>query len=102
MAVQPHSFRPYLLFSFPVSRPPAPKRTQRRLDSTRDAATFLDDARKPEAQARIRAAVKRRFQTREREISLAQLLGELPSPRLGAAASSKQAPAEELGARQTE
>ena len=49
-------------------------------DFRRDAAIFLEDVRKPEAQARIQAAMKRGFQTREGELSLAQLLGELPSP----------------------
>jgi len=49
-------------------------------DFRRDAAIFLEDVRKPEAQARIQAAMKRGFQTREGEMSLAQLLGGLPSP----------------------
>jgi enoyl-CoA hydratase/carnithine racemase len=49
-------------------------------DFRRDSAIFLDDVRKPEAQARIQGAMKRGFQTREGELSLAQLLGELPSP----------------------
>jgi enoyl-CoA hydratase/carnithine racemase len=49
-------------------------------DFCRDAAIFLDDVRKPEAQARIQAAMNCGFQTKEGELSLAQLLGELPSP----------------------
>ena len=45
----------------------------------RDSAIFLEDVRKPEAQARIRAAMDRGFQTREAEMSLARLLRELPT-----------------------
>jgi hypothetical protein len=43
MAVQLHSVRPYLLFSFPVSRLPLLSERNGALDSTRDAAIFLED-----------------------------------------------------------
>ena len=43
----------------------------------RDSDLFLDRGRDPEAQARTQAAAKRGFQTREAELSLGRLLGEL-------------------------
>ena len=38
---------------------------------------FLDCVRNPEAQNRIKAAMKRGFQTREAEMALARMLGDL-------------------------
>ena len=38
---------------------------------------FGEGARSPEAQSRIQAAVKRGFQTRDAEMALARLLGDL-------------------------
>jgi len=46
-------------------------------DLRRDSSLFLDCARNPEAQNRIKAAMKRGFQTREAEMALAQMLGDL-------------------------
>lgn len=53
-----------------ISLPPAE-------DYRRDSAIFLDNVSSPEAQARIRAAFERGFQTREAELNLAALLGDL-------------------------
>jgi enoyl-CoA hydratase/carnithine racemase len=44
----------------------------------RDSDAFGDGVRKPEAQSRIGAAKKRGFQTRDAEMALGRLLGELP------------------------
>ena len=44
----------------------------------RDSSLFLDCARNPEAQNRIKAAMKSGFQTREAEMALARMLGDLP------------------------
>src|SRR5262249_25522667 len=44
----------------------------------RDSDLFGESARTPEAQARIQAAMKRGFQTRDGEMALSRLLGELP------------------------
>ena len=41
----------------------------------RDSDLFGDGVRDPEAQARIQAAMKRGFQTRDGEIALARALG---------------------------
>jgi enoyl-CoA hydratase/carnithine racemase len=46
-------------------------------DFRRDSSLFLDGVRNPEAQNRIKAAMKRGFQTREAEMALARMLGDL-------------------------
>jgi hypothetical protein len=46
-------------------------------DFRRDSSLFLDCARNPEAHDRINAAMKRGFQTREAEMALARMLGDL-------------------------
>jgi len=46
-------------------------------DFRRDSDLFAEGMRNPEAQSRIQAAMKRGFQTREAEIALAQMLGDL-------------------------
>jgi enoyl-CoA hydratase/carnithine racemase len=46
-------------------------------DFRRDSDLFLELARNPEAQARIGAAMKRGFQTREGEMYLARMVGDL-------------------------
>ena len=46
-------------------------------DFRRDSDLFGEGVRKPEAQKRIQAAFKRGFQTREAEMNLGRLLGEL-------------------------
>jgi enoyl-CoA hydratase/carnithine racemase len=46
-------------------------------DFRRDSSLFLDCARNPEAQNRIKAAMKRGFQTREAEMDLATMLSDL-------------------------
>jgi hypothetical protein len=46
-------------------------------DFRRDSSLFLDCVRKPEAQNRIKAAMKRGFQTREAEMALPRMLGDL-------------------------
>ncbi len=46
-------------------------------DFRRDSDLFGEGVRNPEAQKRIEAAIKRGFQTREAEMSLGRLLGEL-------------------------
>ena len=47
-------------------------------DFRRDSSLFLDCARKPEAQNRIKGAMKRGFQTREAEMDLPSLLVDFP------------------------
>ena len=47
-------------------------------DFRRDSSLFLDCARKPEAQNRIKGAMKRGFQTREAEMDLPNMLVDLP------------------------
>jgi enoyl-CoA hydratase/carnithine racemase len=47
-------------------------------DFRRDSSLFLDCVRKPEAQNRIKAAMKRGFQTREAEMDLPATLVDLP------------------------
>jgi enoyl-CoA hydratase/carnithine racemase len=47
-------------------------------DFRRDSDLFGEGARTPEAQRRFQAALKRGFQTREAEMDLARLLGDLP------------------------
>ena len=49
-------------------------------DFRRDSDLFAEGVRNPEAQGRIQAAMKRGFQTREAEMTLAQVLGELDGP----------------------
>jgi enoyl-CoA hydratase/carnithine racemase len=49
-------------------------------DFRRDSDLFAEGVRNPEAQGRIQAAMKRGFQTREAEMTLAQMLGELDGP----------------------
>ena len=46
-------------------------------DFRRDSDLFGESVRRPEAQSRLQAAMKRGFQTREAEMDLAQMLGEL-------------------------
>jgi enoyl-CoA hydratase/carnithine racemase len=46
-------------------------------DFRRDSDLFGEGVRKPEAEKRIQAAIKRGFQTRDAEMSLGRLLGEL-------------------------
>jgi enoyl-CoA hydratase/carnithine racemase len=46
-------------------------------DFRRDSDLFLESARNPEAQSRMRAAMKRGFQTRAAEMDLARMLGNL-------------------------
>jgi enoyl-CoA hydratase/carnithine racemase len=46
----------------------------------RDSDLFGEGVREPEAQGRIGAAIERGFQTRDAEMTLARLLGDLPSP----------------------
>jgi enoyl-CoA hydratase/carnithine racemase len=46
-------------------------------DFRRDSSLFLDCVRKPEAQNRIKAAMKRGFQTREAEMALPRMLDNL-------------------------
>jgi enoyl-CoA hydratase/carnithine racemase len=48
-------------------------------DFRRDSDLFLECARNPEAQSRTRAAMNRGFQTREAEMDLAGMVGELAS-----------------------
>ena len=45
-------------------------------DFRRDSDLFGEGVREPEAQGRIGAALRRGFQTREPELTLAQVLGE--------------------------
>ena len=49
-------------------------------DFRRDSDLFGESARAPEVQHRLQAAMKRGFQTREVELTLARLLGELGQP----------------------
>ena len=49
-------------------------------DFRRDSDLFGEGVRDPEAQRRIAAAMKLGFQTREAELTLAQLLGEAAEP----------------------
>jgi hypothetical protein len=46
-------------------------------DFRRDSALFGEGVRNPEAQRRFQAALKRGFQTRDAEMDLARLLGDL-------------------------
>lgn len=48
-------------------------------DFRRDSDLFGEAAQKPEAQTRFQAAFRRGFQTRDAEMDLARLLGELGS-----------------------
>ena len=48
-------------------------------DFRRDSDLFLEAARDPAAQARTQAAMKRGFQTREGEVELGRMAGELPT-----------------------
>ena len=47
-------------------------------DFRRDSDLFLESARNPEVQSRMQAAMKLGFQTRDAEMDLARMLGELP------------------------
>jgi len=49
-------------------------------DFRRDSELFGEGVRAPEAQGRIRAAMERGLQTRDAELSLARLLGDLADP----------------------
>ena len=49
-------------------------------DFRRDSDLFGEGVREPEAQARIQAAMKRGLQTRDAELSLAQVLGDAAEP----------------------
>jgi hypothetical protein len=49
-------------------------------DFRRDSSLFIDGVRNPEAQRRIKAAMKRGFQTREPEMALARMLADLAAP----------------------
>ena len=44
----------------------------------RDSELFGEGARTPETQRRLQAAMKRGFQTRDAEMALARMLGDLP------------------------
>jgi hypothetical protein len=46
-------------------------------DFRRDSDLFGEGVHNPEAQSRIRAAMKRGFQTRDAEMALARMLGDL-------------------------
>ena len=46
-------------------------------DFRRDSDLFVERVRSPEAQSRIKAAVTRGFQTRDAELDLARMIGEL-------------------------
>ncbi|MBV8806868.1 MAG: hypothetical protein JO042_17545, partial [Sinobacteraceae bacterium] len=46
-------------------------------DFRRDSELFGEGVRKPDAQARIQAAMKRGFQTRDGELALGHMLGQL-------------------------
>ena len=46
-------------------------------DFRRDSDLFGEGVRNPEAQSRIQAAIKRGFQTRDAEMDLARMLGDL-------------------------
>ena len=46
-------------------------------DFRRDSDLFGEEVRQPEAQSRIRAAITRGFQTRDAELALAPMLGNL-------------------------
>jgi len=46
-------------------------------DFRRDSDLFGEGMRNPESQNRIQAAMKRGFQTRDAEMALAQMLGDL-------------------------
>src|SRR5262245_41987651 len=52
------------------------RRTSHRAGPRNDSDLFGEGVRKPEADKRIQAAIKRGFQTREAEMSLGRLLGE--------------------------
>ena len=56
-----------------ISLPPAE-------DFRRDSDLFAEGVSNPEAQSRIQAAMRRGFQTREAEMTLAQMLGQLDGP----------------------
>jgi hypothetical protein len=45
----------------------------------RDSDLFIEGTRDPEYQRRMQAAMQRGFQTREAELDLAGLLGDLPT-----------------------
>jgi enoyl-CoA hydratase/carnithine racemase len=47
-------------------------------DFRRDSDLFGEGVRNPEAQSRIKAAIQRGFQTRDAEMDLARMLGDLP------------------------
>ena len=49
-------------------------------DFRRDSDLFGEGVRKPEAQNRLQAALKRGFQTRDAEMDLGKLLGDLGDP----------------------
>jgi enoyl-CoA hydratase/carnithine racemase len=49
-------------------------------DFRRDSDAFGEGIQEPQAQSRIRAAISRGFQTREAEMTLARMLGELDGP----------------------
>ena len=46
-------------------------------DIRRDSDLFIEGVRSPEFQERMQAAMKRGFQTRDAEMNLAQLVGDL-------------------------
>ena len=52
-------------------------RSRRPTTSARDSDLFGEGVLDPEAQSRIGAAMKRGFQTREAEMALARMLGEI-------------------------
>jgi hypothetical protein len=49
-------------------------------DFRRDSDLFLEGVRTPESQGLIQAAMKRGFQTRDAELALARMLGDLAGP----------------------
>jgi enoyl-CoA hydratase/carnithine racemase len=58
----------------------------------RDSATFLENVRTPASKDRVGAALKRGFQTREGEMDLPAMLGDLPQSHGTASARPRTTP----------